>query len=84
MPCFLERVGPASFTTIALEPIYVDRTRPRDRAIQEATQQIANALESRIRLNPHLWYHFYRYWDAQDELSPSSNVASIRPRAPSR
>ena len=29
------------------------------------------ALESRIRLKPHLWYHFYRYWDAQDELPPS-------------
>jgi lauroyl/myristoyl acyltransferase len=67
LPCFLERLGPASFTTIALEPIYVDRTRPRDLAIQEATQQIATALESRIRLKPHLWYHFYRYWDAQHE-----------------
>jgi KDO2-lipid IV(A) lauroyltransferase len=70
IPCFLERLGPASFTTIAFDPIYVDRTRPRDRAIQEATQQIANGLESRIRLKPHLWYHFYRYWDAPDEHSP--------------
>ena len=67
LPCFLERLGPASFTTIALEPIYVDRTRPRDLAIQDATQQIAIGLESRIRLKPHLWYHFYRYWDAQHE-----------------
>ena len=67
VPCFLERLGPASFTTIALEPIYVDRTRPRDLAIQEATQRIATGLESRIRLKPYLWYHFYRYWDAQND-----------------
>jgi lauroyl/myristoyl acyltransferase len=67
LPCFLERVGPASFTTIALQPIHVDRTRPRHLAIQEATQQIATGLESRIRLKPHLWYHFYRYWDEQPE-----------------
>ena len=67
LPCFLERIGPASFTTIALEPIYVDRSRPRDLAIQEATQRVATGLESRIRLKPHLWYHFYRYWDAQHE-----------------
>jgi lauroyl/myristoyl acyltransferase len=67
LPCSIERLGPASFTTVALEPIYVDRTRPRHLAILEATQQIATGLESRIRLKPHLWYHFYRYWDAQRE-----------------
>jgi Kdo2-lipid IVA lauroyltransferase/acyltransferase len=66
MPCFLERLGPASFAAVTLEPIYVDRTLPRDRAIQRATQEVANGLESRIRLKPHLWYHFYRYWDAQN------------------
>ena len=65
LPCFLERLGPGSFTTIALEPIYVDRNRPRHLAIQDATQQVARGLESRIRLKPHLWYHFYRYWDSQ-------------------
>ena len=69
LPCFLERIGPASFTTIALEPIYVDRSCPRELAIQEATQRVATGLESRIRLKPHLWYHFYRYWDAQHEPS---------------
>lgn len=67
LPCFLERLGPASFSALALDPIYVDRTRPRHLAIQEATQQIATGLESRIRRKPHLWYHFYRYWDAQHE-----------------
>jgi len=23
------------------------------------------AIEARVRANPHAWYHFYRYWDAQ-------------------
>lgn len=67
VPCFLERVGPGRFTTIAFDPIYVDRTLPRREALQRATQQLAIALESRVRLKPHLWYHFYRYWDAQDD-----------------
>jgi lauroyl/myristoyl acyltransferase len=69
IPCFLERVGPGQFTTVALPPIVVDRTLPRAAAIQLATQQMAAALESRIRLKPHLWYHFYSYWDAQDAVS---------------
>ena len=68
IPCFLERVGPGQFTTVALPPIVVDRTLPRTAAIQQATQQMAAALESRIRLKPHLWYHFYSYWDAQDAV----------------
>jgi lauroyl/myristoyl acyltransferase len=63
IPCFLERVGPGQFTTVALPPIVVDRTLPRDVAIHQATQQIATALESRITLKPHLWYQFYPYWD---------------------
>ena len=69
IPCFLERVRPGQFTTVALPPIVVDRTLPRDAAIRQATQQMAAALESRITLKPHLWYHFYSYWDAQDAAS---------------
>ena len=34
-------------------------------AMQQATQRVADVIESRVRLNPHAWYHFYRYWDAQ-------------------
>ena len=63
VPCFLERVGPGAFTTVAFEPIYVDRDAPRDRAIEEAMQQVAACLETRIRLKPHLWYAFYPYWE---------------------
>ena len=36
-------------------------------AMQQATQQVATALESRVRLKPHLWYHFYPYWDTQHD-----------------
>ena len=36
--------------------------------MERATQQVANGLESRIRLKPHLWYHFYPYWDASTSL----------------
>ena len=65
--CFLERDRPGHFTTRALGPIHVDRTLPRERALQEATQRVADAIEQRVRENPHAWYHFYRYWDAQQD-----------------
>jgi KDO2-lipid IV(A) lauroyltransferase len=65
--CFLERDRPGHFTTRAVGPICVDRTLPRKDAVQQATQRIASAIEARVRDNPHSWYHFYRYWDAQDD-----------------
>ncbi len=63
VPCFLERVGPGAFTTVAFEPVYVDRTAPRERAIEDAMQRVASCLEERVRLKPHLWYAFYPYWE---------------------
>lgn len=65
--CFLERDGPGHFMTKAIGPIRVDRALPRHQAVQQATQQVACAIESRVRANPHSWYHFYRYWDAQND-----------------
>jgi KDO2-lipid IV(A) lauroyltransferase len=65
--CFLERDRPGHFTTKAIGPFVVDRSLPRNEAVQRATQQIATAIEERVRANPHSWYHFYRYWDAQDD-----------------
>jgi KDO2-lipid IV(A) lauroyltransferase len=65
--CFLERDRPGHFNTRAVGPIVVDRTLPRQEAIQQATQRVAEALEDRIRQRPESWYHFYRYWDAQDD-----------------
>jgi lauroyl/myristoyl acyltransferase len=65
IPCFLERVAPGRFRTFAATPIEVDRRLGREEAIQRATQGVADAIESRVRVNPHAWYHFYRYWDAQ-------------------
>jgi len=65
IPCFLERIGPGLFRTFAAAPIDVERHLPRDEAIRQATQRVADAIEARVRLNPHGWYHFFRYWDAQ-------------------
>lgn len=66
IPCFLERIGPGRFRTFAVEPIEVGRHLGRDQAIREATQRVADALEARVRIHPEAWYHFYRYWDAQE------------------
>jgi lauroyl/myristoyl acyltransferase len=65
VPCFIERTAPARFRVRAGEPIAVRRDRPRDEAIAEAAQAFAAQLEARVRAHPDLWYHFYRYWDAQ-------------------
>lgn len=65
LPCFIERLGPGRFGPLPGTPIFVAADRPRDEAIQDAAQQVADALAERIRRRPELWYHFYRYWDAQ-------------------
>ena len=65
--CFLERDRPGHFQTKAVGPIVVDRSLPRADAVRQATQRVADAIEARVRANPHSWYHFYRYWDAQND-----------------
>jgi lauroyl/myristoyl acyltransferase len=65
LPCFIERVRPGRFAIRAGTPIAVNRSKPRDEAIQEAAQAFADQLGARVRTHPEFWYHFYRYWDAQ-------------------
>jgi predicted RND superfamily exporter protein/lauroyl/myristoyl acyltransferase len=65
LPCAIERAGPGRFRAYIGEPIIVSRDLPRDEALAQAAQQVANALETRVRAHPEYWYHFYRYWDAQ-------------------
>jgi KDO2-lipid IV(A) lauroyltransferase len=68
MPCFIQRTEshPAFCVTLG-DPIVVATDRPRDEAIQQAAQQFADQLSARIRHHPEYWYHFYRYWDAQQD-----------------
>ena len=65
LPVFIERVGPGRFAPRLSAAVFVGTDRPRDEAIQAAAQQIADALAARVESHPDLWYHFYRYWDAQ-------------------
>jgi KDO2-lipid IV(A) lauroyltransferase len=68
VPCFIERsehTVPARFTPVPSRPIHVSSELPREEAIRRAAQEVADALAGRIRQRPELWYHFYRYWDAQ-------------------
>lgn len=65
VPCFMERQGTGIFRVRAGVPISVDRTRPRDEAIQAAAQDFADQLTARVRMHPEFWYQFYSYWDAQ-------------------
>jgi len=65
LPCFIERVEPGRFRTGLAEPIFVEADLPRDEAIARAAQAVADALSSRVKEHPELWYHFYKYWDAQ-------------------
>jgi lauroyl/myristoyl acyltransferase len=70
VPSFIERIAPARFRVLAGEPIVVRRDRPRDEAIAQAAQAFADQLDARVRAHPELWYHFYRYWDAQRDVDP--------------
>jgi lauroyl/myristoyl acyltransferase len=65
VPCFIERIAPGLFRVRPGTPIIVARDRPREEAIAIAAQDFADQLSTRVRAHPELWYHFYRYWDAQ-------------------
>ena len=65
VPCFVERIGPGRFRPCPGTRSTSRRDLPRDEAIAAAAQQVADALAARVRRHPELWYHFYRYWDAQ-------------------
>jgi lauroyl/myristoyl acyltransferase len=65
LPCCVERIAPGRFAIHPSAPVYVSTDVPRDQAIADAAQQVADGLAARIRLHPEYWYHFYRYWDAQ-------------------
>jgi len=68
MPCFIHRTeSHPAFSVFLGDPIAVAADRPRDEAIQQATQRFADQLSARIRRHPEYWYQFYRYWDAQQD-----------------
>jgi lauroyl/myristoyl acyltransferase len=67
MPCFVERSEGRPFDVFVGEPIVVSTTVPREDAIRAAAQQVADQLGARVRQHPEYWYHFYRYWDAQQD-----------------
>ena len=68
IPCFIQRTeGHPAFAVFLGDPIVVATDRPRDQAIRQAAQQFADQLSARVRRHPEYWYHFYRYWDAQQD-----------------
>ncbi len=64
LPAFMIRQPDGRFSGELGEPIFVDAATRTEDAVRIATQTFATRLEERIRANPHLWYQFYRYWDA--------------------
>jgi len=67
LPCFIERIGPGRFRISNGEPIRIARDGDREANIRAAAQEMADQLSARVRMRPELWYHFYRYWDAQEQ-----------------
>jgi lauroyl/myristoyl acyltransferase len=65
LPCSIERIGPGRFRAVPSDPVFVATDGPREEALTHAAQQVADAIEARVRAHPEYWYHFYRYWDAQ-------------------
>ena len=67
LPCAIERIGDGRFQARPVQPVYVSAELPRDEALKRAAQDVAAAIEARVREHPEYWYHFYRYWDAQHD-----------------
>jgi len=64
LPAFMIRQADGRFIGEFGDPIVVEAAGRVDEAVHAATQNFASQLERRIRAYPHLWYQFYRYWDA--------------------
>jgi lauroyl/myristoyl acyltransferase len=65
LPCAVERIGTGRFRARPVQPIVIARDLEREEALRRGAQEVANAIEARVREYPEYWYHFYRYWDAQ-------------------
>lgn len=65
LPAWVIRHPDGRFQCLFDEPVYTRQDSDRDRAIGEATQTLAEGLESKIREYPHLWYQFYPFWESQ-------------------
>ena len=63
----IERSGPGRFLATMNAPIAMPDGASRDEWIPQAAQQIADQIAERVRRRPECWYHFYRYWDAQQD-----------------
>ena len=72
VPCFIERTGPSRFSAGPGDPIFVATDLPREEAIQRAAQQFADQLSVRLHAHPDYWYHFYPYWDSQQDCDNPS------------
>ena len=73
VPSFIVRQPDGRYAGFGLDPIYVPQTGDRNANVRAAMQSFASALENVVREYPHLWYHFYPYWGANDD-SPVTGV----------
>ncbi len=71
LPCSVVRLPSGKFSVRPGRPIHVARDLDRDAAVQAAAQDFASQLEGLIRENPHFWYQFYPYWEAQAAVARS-------------
>ena len=63
----IERSGPGRFRATMGPPISIPSGASKEEWIPVAAQQIADEIAIRVRQRPECWYHFYRYWDAQQD-----------------
>jgi phosphatidylinositol dimannoside acyltransferase len=53
------------FECLIDEPVWALRGGDRETTLRSTTQAIADRLAAAIRKYPHLWYHFYPFWESQ-------------------
>lgn len=58
LPVFTFREGRGSYRVVLCEPIYVERSRDRQRDVHDAVQRLALVIERAIRRHPDQWFCF--------------------------
>lgn len=62
VPAFITQKPDGTHQAIIGEPVWVQKTKERDRDVHSTTQQLTTIIENHIRLYPHEWFWLHNRW----------------------
>jgi KDO2-lipid IV(A) lauroyltransferase len=63
IPVFSLRIGFMKYEIRLTQPVYVDKSLGKEKAIDEVAKKVFGKIEEITKEFPHQWFCFYPYWD---------------------